>query len=364
MKILILSWRDIKHPACGGAEIYTYEISKRLAQKGHKVTWFSAKTPKQKVAEQIEAINFIRRGSFLTVHAWALYLYLTKWRRQFDVVIDQIHGLPFFTPLYVKEKKVAFICEIAGPIWFREWPFPISFVGQIVENLYFRIYRNTPFITISQSTKDDLKKRGGKNINIIHPGANSPPDPISYPKEKELTLISLGRLTPMKRIEHTIQAFSMAMANFPQAKLWIVGRGKKTYENKLRKLTEKLKLSDKVIFWGYISEQRKWELLQKAWALLSTSIKEGWGIVVIEANSVGTPAITYHAPGLKESVRNKETGLLTTQNTPEGLAKTIEYFISNKQLRQRLSENARTWSRNFSWDKAADKFGEILRQKC
>lgn len=360
MKILILSWRDIKHPLAGGAEILTYEICRRLVQFGYSVSWFSARTKQQSRKETIDGITFIRRGTFYSVHLLGIYLYLTQWRGNFDLIVDQIHGIPFFTPLFVKEKTIALICEVADKIWFAEWPFPISILGSVIEHLYLTFYRSIPFLTISKSTKRDLVKKGIKHVNVVCPGITLPTVNPQYTKESTPTFISLGRLTPMKRINETILAFSLVSKQRPDAKLWIVGKGKYHHRQHLFSFANKLGLENKVRFWGHLPEDKKWELLQKSWAILSTSIKEGWGLVVIEANRVGTPAITYNVPGLNESIINNQTGLLTTNNTPKQLAQLMTDFINNEPFRNTLSQNAQKWSKQFSWDKATSQTIKFL----
>lgn len=360
MRILILSWRDIKNPTSGGAEIYTFELAKRWTKFGHSITWFSTSFPKAKPEEVVEEIRILRQGNSYTVHLNALLHYRKCLCGKFDVVIDQIHGLPFFTPLYVKEKKVALICEMAKEIWDLEFSFPLNLVGGTSEFLYPYFYRDIPFITISKSTQADLLARGIHNVKVIYPGLTLEIPNTSLPKEPSPTLINLGRITPMKQIEQSIKMFRFLVNKVPDARFWIVGRGEPTYVKKLKNLVEDLNLKHQVRFWGFIPEKKKVELLQRAWILISTSRREGWGLVVIEANACGTPAVTYNAPGLNESILHKKTGLFTNQNTPLELATLLEEVIKNPNFFQILSKNAKAWSKNFSWERAARQSIQFL----
>jgi len=356
MKILILIWRDIKNPDFGGAEVATYEIAKRWAKWGHEVAWFSSKFKNCKEKENINGIKIIRQGSSFTVHLKAFLYYRKHFKNKFDLVIDQVHGLPFFTPLYVKEPKIAYIHEVAREIWFLEWPFPIAILGYLSDLLTFRIlYRKIKFVTGSLSTQKDLQSIGipKNNIKIVNYGISKFKISPNIKKEKDPTVIFLGRLYRSKNVEEIIKGVKLLVKKYPKIKLWIVGKGKKQYENKLIKLVKTLKIEPNVIFYGFVDEKKKNELLKRAWAFIMTSIKEGWGLSVQEAAACSTPAVVYNSPGLNESVINMKTGLICRKNTPQDLAKNISKLITDKKLRKILGEKAKKNSNNFSWDKTA-----------
>lgn len=361
MKILIFNWRDIKNPQSGGAEILTHEMAKRWVKWGHQVTQFSASFPGGKSEEVIDGVEIIRRGSpdvrslSVPVHLAGFWFYQKYFKGKFDVVIDEIHGLPFFTPLYVKEKKVALICEVAREIWDYMFPFPWSWIGRLIEKFYFKIYQTIPFLTISPSTKKDLLRSGiaKVQIKVLPVGVSLVPIPNNIKKEKVPTLIFVGRLSQMKGIEDGIKAFGLIQKRFPQAQLWVVGIGEKWYENELKKYVKKLKVDKNVSFFGFLSEKEKLTLMKRAHVLIHPSIREGWGLVVIEANAMGTPTVVYNVPGLRDSTKNGVTGLICTKNTPEDLAKNVIKLLENKSLYKTLQKNAHQWSKNFTWDKTA-----------
>lgn len=369
MKILIFSWRDIKHPAKGGAEILTLELAKRWVRKGHPVTLVSASFPGAKKQETIAGVKIFRPAEFLySARKYLIYLYQTaKFYRKnlagkYDLIIDQAHGLPLFTPLYARQEIVLFPLEVAKEIWFSEVHFPFSLIGYLLEQAYIRFFRHLPFLTISPSTAKELKKMGVKNVFTITPGVN--PIPLSKlpAKNKFPLLISLGRITPMKRIENTIQAFRLLHKEFPIIKLVVIGHGQPKYLEKLKNLCQNMAIEDRISFTGFISEEEKRKLLSQAWILVSSSSKEGWGLTVIEAAACGTPTVAYQVPGLVDSVKDQETGLLCQKNTPVELAKNIRKLLIKPSLRKLLSRNALDYSQNFSWDKTADEALAIFRQ--
>lgn len=361
MKILIFSWRDIRHPGAGGAEILTLELAKRWVKNGHPVTWISANFPGGKTKEVIDGIQVLRLSRFYHYSPSEYLNYLVKtisfYRKQlcgkYDLILDQVHGLPFFTPLYAKERVILFPLEVAGQIWFREIPFPYSLIGFCLEQLYIQLFKKVPFLTISPSTTKELQKLGIKNISTILPGLVFRSRRHVPYKSPTPLLVSLGRITEMKRIEDTLHAFRLLHKEFPLVKLIILGRGKNKYCQKLEKICKEMKIDDRVFFLGFVSEKRKQEVLSQAWALVSTSLKEGWGLTVIEAAACGTPTVAYRVPGLTDSIKNGKTGILCRKNTTVELAKNIKKILLDDKLRQRLSQNALEYSRAFSWDKAA-----------
>lgn len=353
MKILILNWRDIKHPLAGGAEISTHEHAKGWVKAGHKVTQFSSSFLGAKPFEKLDGVQVIRRGDHYTVHLHAFFYYLKHLRDKIDLVVDEFHFIPFFTPLYVQTKKLAFIHETAEEAWFKNKPFPIGLLGYLLEPLFFKPYKKVSFMTVSDSTKKDLIKFGIKetNIHIIYNGIRVISN--NHIKETRPTIIYLGKLAQDKGVEDAIVAFYKLQKRLKNSKLWVVGREEKGgYKKKVRQLAQELKLMGKIKFFDYVSEKRKFELLKKAWVLLHPSIREGWGLTVIEAASQDTPTVAYNTVGLCDSIKNNNTGFLIDNRKPEYLAEKILLLCQDNLLYKQLSENARKWSENFNWKRS------------
>lgn len=362
LKILILNWRDIKNPKSGGAEIVTHQLAKRWAKSGTFVALFTASFPGAKKQEEIDGVKIFRRGKQWTVHFWAWVYYKRYFQAKFDLIIDQINTVPFFTPWYAKrEKIISFLHQLAREVWLYEFPFPLNRLGYLLEPLYLKIYRPYPSLIVSPSTRESLEKlKFDKNkIYLIKEGVNFKPLDNPPEKEKNPILIYLGRLNPSKRIEQIIEAFALVQEKHPLSKLYIVGRGNPHYQDKLKKLAKKLNLKN-IIFSGYLAEEEKKELLKKAWTLVLTSVREGWGLVISEANALGTPAIVYKVPGLKDSVHDGINGLVCEKNNPQNLAAKIKEVIENQKLRETLIRNGLKLSQKFSWDASAQETLRIV----
>ncbi len=366
MNILVLSWRDIRHPLAGGAEQVMHEHIKGWVQGGHTATVFSSRFVGCLPEETIDGIRLIHKGDqYIGVKILA-FLYYLKNQSRFDLVVDEFHGMPFFTPIYVRKPKLAVLQEVAREVWFLSgfsWPLSwiVGVLGYISEPLFFLFYRNVPFIVGSLSAKDDLGKMGisKKNITIIPHGVIIKKTSFRHKKEKIKTIIYLGALTKDKGIEDALKAFSY-LAKFGNYNFWVVGRGGKEYESYLSKLTVELGIKNKVKFLGFVDEVRKFELLAKAHLLVNPSVREGWGLVNIEANTFGVPVIAYKSAGLIDSVRDGVSGLITKKNTPEELAKTVVSVLNNTGRYQRLRDGAMSWSKRFSWKISKEKSYQLI----
>ena len=365
MRILILNWRDIKNPRAGGAERVTHEHAKAWIKAGHEVIQFSASFKGALPEETIDGVKIIRRGRYFTVHFWALVYFLLGRFGPIDLVIDEFHFTPFLTPLYFrKAKKVALIFEVARDVWFANWPFPLALAGYLVEPWLFRFYRQVPFITDSPSTKKDLIGCGIKEgqITIIYPGISAPFLKRTPAETKEPIVLFVGYLSPDKGIKAAIDAFALIKKEQPRAKFWIVGKGKNRFVRKLEKRAVDLGLSKEVKFWGFVSEDQKWTLMKKACLLIHPSQREGWGMVVIEANAMGTPVVGYDVPGLRDSIQDGETGVLTKKNDPTHLAQEVVRLLKDQKKYHRLRKKAWERSKKFRWARVTKESLQLIER--
>lgn len=370
MNILILNWRDKKNPKSGGAEILTHEISRRWVRAGHRVTQFSAQFEGSREEETVDGIKIIRQGYsdarflFSSVHFLA-FKYYQKNKDRIDAVVDEVHGLPFFTTLYVNKRKVVLICEVAEELWIKMFGLILGSIGRLMEKMYLRfLYKDTPYLTISNSTKGELIKKGVKpqNITVLPMGLTVPKKIKSVEKEKSPTLIFVGRLSKSKGVEDTILALEKISKEKSNIRLWIVGSGEKEYVNHLKEVATKLNVVSKITFWGFVSDEKKFELMARAHLLLAPSVKEGWGLIVPEAASVATPSIVYDVLGLREIVENGVNGIITSENIPAQLAKEAINIFSDKNKYESLRANAKKSSLNYNWDNTAKVALEIIQK--
>ncbi|MEN9407182.1 MAG: hypothetical protein RLZZ455_398 [Candidatus Parcubacteria bacterium] len=350
MNILLLNWRDPKNPRSGGAEHVTLMHAKAWIAAGHTVTWLSSSFPGSPSNENIAGINVIRCGNSVQLLFFVPYFY-SKNRQRFDVVIDEIHGIPFFTPLYVRVPIIAFIHEIAGDIWDFAYTFPVNVIGRIIERVSLRLYRSVQFWTDGQSTIRELIAHGIPKNHCV-----SIPCPIDNKvvrvlpkKEKKSTFIFVGRLVPMKGVEDAIRAFAIIRTAFPSSSLWIVGQGDERYIARLHEVVGQLGLRKYVQFFGYVSQEKKLELMKRSHVLLHPSVKEGWGLVVLEAASQGTPTIGYNVAGLQDTILQGKTGILVTPRSPQDMAAAGIILLKDVKSYVEIQKKCLRFAGSFSW---------------
>ena len=359
-RILVFNWRDTKHAFAGGAEVYVHEIAKRLVATGNYVTLFCGNDGKSPRNEIVDGVNVIRRGGFYFVYLWAFIYYFTQFRGRYDIVIDGHNGIPFFTPMYVKEPIICVFYHLHQEVFRRSMIKPLAeFACFLERDLMPLAYRNVHFVTISPSSRNEMIEFGliGKGIEIVYSGV----DLESFkPAQKSLkpAILYLGRLKAYKSIGVLITAFKLIAEKVPEASLIIAGSGEE--ENHLKRLAYQLGVEHKITFTGKISEEEKIKLLQKAWVMVNPSFMEGWGITTIEANACGTPVIGADVPGLRDSIKNFETGYLVSHGDSNGFAEKIIEVLKDLNLRTKMSKKSVAWANNFSWSKASNNFATII----
>lgn len=359
MNILIFSWRDNKHPNAGGAEQVVHEHAKGWVAAGHKVIHFSSKIDGLSKSETIDGIEFVRAGyQYLGVLVAGFFYYLQN-KKKIDLVIDEFHGVPFFTPFYIRKRKLAVVQEVARKVWLlnplpKPWNWIIGVVGFLGEPFVFLLYKKTPFMVGSNSAKDDIIKMGipPSNITIVPHGVIIPKIFTLPAKEKIKTIVYLSKLSKDKGIMDALKCFSI-LDKTGIWQFWVVGKTEtKDYLKFIKKQVKKMHFKNTIKFWGFVTEENKFDILAKAHILINTSIHEGWGLVNIEANSVGTPAVAYKVAGIIDSVKNGVSGILCTENSQENMANEIDDLLNDQKRYEQLSKGAISWSKNFTWEKS------------
>ena len=355
--ILWLSWRDIKNPDAGGAEKVSIETASRFVRDDADVTIFTSRFKKAKSEEIIKGVKIIRRGNRLTCRFWALFYYLNH-RNAFDLIIDEINTIPFFSIFYAKDKTITLIHQLAREFWFSQTPWPISLIGYRLEPFALKLYKDRPTIVVSRSTENDLEKLGFEKLKIVREGLDFKPQ---YPNSKENLILFIGRLIEPKGPRDAITAFRKISNLIPGSKLVIIGRGDPVFTASLKLQVKDLSLKNKVKFTDFIPESEKINYLSKAKIVLIPSIREGWGLVATETNALGAVPIAYNVPGLRDSIKNRKTGILTKTN-PQSLAEAAIKIMKDNLLRNRISRTGYEWSKEFSWENCYQDFRNFIEE--
>jgi len=361
VRILLVNWQDRENPQAGGAEIHLHEIFGRLAARGHEVRLLCGGWSDCPPRATLDGIAVHRVGTRHTFPFFAHRHYARTLKGWPEVLVEDVNKVPLYTPWWGAASTVALVPHLFGSTAFQELAAPLAAAVWTAERPLGFAYRHVPFEAISESTADDLVARGipRASIEVIYPGI----DTVGYtpnPAERATAPVFayLGRLKKYKGVHLVIRAFAeMAV---PEATLEIAGAG--DYRPQLEALARSLDLGARVRFLGRISEGEKLALLRRAWALVFASPKEGWGITNLEAAACATPVVASNSPGIRESVRDGETGYLVPHGDVGAMGAAMRRIAQSRSLVETLGPAARRFAESFTWDRAASETERHLRR--
>lgn len=357
VNVLITTWRDTSHPESGGSERYVERIAVGLAASGHSVTMFCARPAGGPRDEMIDGVRYLRRGGRLSVYLWALIAVL---RLRPDLVIDVQNGMPFLTALVARCPVVVLLHHLHKLQW-RSWFGPVlGRVGWWLESWVApRVYRNCRYVTVSEHTRSELALLGidPERVAVVPNGLDPAPH-VTSGRDPRPLLVAVSRLVPHKRIEHAVETVARLHRRWPDLRLEIIGRGPSA--EPLAAYAAALGVADRVTIHGWVDEQEKHEILARSWVHLCPSVKEGWGIVVMEAGAHGVPTVAYHAAGgVGESVLNGKTGLLA--DDLDEFVTAVESLLKCGLMRTGLGEASREYVAGFEWEHSVRSFDRVVR---
>lgn len=358
LQLLALNWRDIRHPEAGGAEVHLHEILARMVSRGHAATQVVTSYPGAPSEEIVDGIHVVRRGSWWNANFVLPRVARALLREQpFDLVVEDINKIPFLMPLYTRVPVVAVVPHLFGSTVFRETnPVFASYV-LAWEALIPPVYARARFVAISSSTRDDLVKRGvaADRIDVVLCGLDHAcyrllPGTV---RADAPTVVHLGRVRRYKAIGVVLKAFERVRSEVAGARLLVVGDGPELPA--LRRLAERLRLGDSVMFTGRLRTEEVVELLNRAHVCVNASPKEGWGLTVVEANACGVPNVGSDRPGLRDSIQNGKTGFLVPYGDVDAFARKTIDLLTDLPLWHRMSETSLAWAQSLTWEKTADE---------
>jgi glycosyltransferase involved in cell wall biosynthesis len=363
VNLLVLNWNDLKNPFAGGAEVHLEELLRRLVKLGHSVTLFCSGWPGCAPEETIEGVRIIRRGNrytFNLIAPWHLRRLVREQR--FDLLIEDINKIPFYTPLYLNIKRLVVVPHLFATTVFHEVNFLLGSYIYLAERPLTAVYRGDQFNVISESTADDIAARGipRDQISVIHCGIDREVyhADASISKYEQPTILYLGRIKKYKSVQHLLLALKKVREKLPQARLMVVGTG--DYLPSLKELATSLGLNDAVEFPGFVSSADKVDRMRRAHVAALPSLKEGWGLTNIEANACGTSVVASRSPGLCDSVNDNVSGLLYEYGNISELADKLLMILGDDNKRRNLEQGGLAWAERFNWDTAAEKFEQLI----
>jgi glycosyltransferase involved in cell wall biosynthesis len=357
VRIIVANWRDPWHPQAGGAERYAWEMARGLAARGAVVRFLTARAPGQSRRERRDGIEIIRVGGRFTVYPLVLG-WLLAHRRSADLVLDCQNGIPFFTPV-VLPRRVPVLCVMHHVhatqfgVHFPPW---MARVGRLLEGPAARtVYRRHACVAVSPSTiatmRDRLHWTG--DIYLIPNGAPVPEPSVPGAPGAAEGLVWVGRLVVHKRAELILPVAERGFT------IDVIGRG--PAGDALSEAITSRRLTGGVRLRGFLPEDEKRAVLSGSLLHLNTSQGEGWGLCVLEAAALGVPTVAYDVEGLRDSVREGETGWLVRDG--EQLADIVERAakeLADPARRAQVAAACRDWASRLGWDRSTARMADMI----
>jgi glycosyltransferase involved in cell wall biosynthesis len=363
LRVLFLNWRDTGHPEGGGSEVYAEQVVDGLAARGHDVTLLTARYAGSAASQtRPSGARVVRTGGRLTVYARAAWAVRTRRVPRPDVIVETQNGVPYLAALWApRTPHVVLVHHVhreQWPVVFGPWA---ARTGWFLESRVAPfVNRRRPYVAVSEVTRSELADLGvaAERVRVIHNGA-IPPQPHDVARTPQPQLLLLGRLVPHKRVELALRAMVRLREEFPTARLVIAGRG--WWESHIRDEVGRLGLTDCVELRGFVTDEERHRLYASSWVSLVPSLKEGWGLVVVEAGMHGTPTVAFDGTGgITESIIDGQTGYLARPDDLDDFVRLTRGLLLDESERQRLGKAAQEFAADFTWEQTAAKFDAAL----
>jgi glycosyltransferase involved in cell wall biosynthesis len=367
LRVLFLATRDWYHPATTGGDMTMWEQARYLASAGHEVTFVAAGYAGAANEESVDGMNVVRLGSIHSLWRRTFIYYQTKCRDRYDVVVVEGFGgsrIPRLAPLYVREPMITEWHQIHRDLFAVQYPKLLNAPLNLLERITAWVHRNTLVRAGTEEWRREFPKIGFKPANIFVVPVSIRDDWLRETDRgpaSEPTILWLGKLRRYKCPDHAIRAMVDVVNHVPTAKLIISGRRDDVgYERELRRLAADLHVEHNVEFRFDVSESEKRDLLRSSRALVVPSAVEGFGIVVLEANACGVPAIA--STGVPEgAVQDGFNGVRYPFGRIDSLAAKILELLTDDDLYARLSDQGRAFAQGFAWSDVGARYEQVVQ---
>jgi glycosyltransferase involved in cell wall biosynthesis len=373
-------------PLVGGAEGVMANLAAEFASRGVDVTLLTAQWhPDWPVRVRYRGVSVIRLAN-PSLRGWGTFRYmraLERWLRRraghYDLVYVSMLKHDAYTTMGAAGGVVPVVlrAEGAGASGDCIWQLDANFGRRIKR----RCIKADAVIGPSRAVERELIAAGypRAKIHYLPNGVAIPPRANQETKKKaRATLAELkpelscppgspiavytGRLHEAKGLADLVSAWSLIVARWPNARLWLVGEG--PFEQTLRESIAAQNLSGRVVLAGVFDNVD--ELLTAADLFVLPSLEEGMSLSMLEAMAVGLPVVSTDIPGNQGVVTHQEHGLLVPTQDVNSLAAAIEQLLDDRQLATRLADAASVHVReHFSVagvvDRHLELFDDLLR---
>jgi glycosyltransferase involved in cell wall biosynthesis len=350
--IHMLAWRDLDDVEAGGSELHAHNVASIWGQAGLKITMrtsFAAGRPQRTVRA---GYTVIRKAGRYLVFPRSVISEMTGRLGPCDGLVEIWNGMPFLSPLWWHGPRSIWLHHVHGPMWQMALPPNLAKAGSFMEeHLAPPFYRRSPIVTLSESSKAEMVAELGfkpERVTVIEPGI----DPRFGPggdRSPSPLVVAVGRLVPVKDFPRLVRIAHRVRQRVPDLELVIVGEG---YErDDLHALIADLDATGWIRLAGRVSDDELISLYRRAWAVASTSVREGWGMTITEAAACGTPAIATRIAGHTDGIVEGRSGLLGS--TDDELTAALTSVLTEADLRGRLQRGALDRASALTWEATA-----------
>ncbi|MEV7858973.1 MULTISPECIES: glycosyltransferase family 4 protein [Streptomyces] len=361
-RIVFLAHRDLDNPSAGGSELLVDRLADGLTRMGHQVTLLCGGPASPRLSAAPERGGTPVRG-YRVVSAGGAYSHFLRARSTFarqvgdcDLLVEVCNGMPYLAPMWHRGPTLCLVNHVHTDLWGMRFGGPLAPAARIGRRLEHWALTGARqhglLVAVSPSTANALHGIGvpRERIRVVHNGVEEPGPRTG--RSPEPLFVAVGRLVEYKRIDLLLRLWERVRP-VTGGRLVIVGDGPE------RERLERL-AGPGVEFTGHVSEEEKHRLLCAAWLLLHPSAVEGWGLVVTEAATRGTPTVAFDVPGLRDSVVDGETGVLAPGESSFAAAWcTLALSGARREL---MGETARDHAARFRWDRTVRRFRAVAAE--
>ncbi len=362
-RVAILAWRDLDDPEAGGSEVHASTIAKHWAEAGLEVTMRTSFAPGRPQVSWRDGYRVIRKAGRYMVFPRAAFSEMMGWHGGRDGLVEIWNGMPFFSPVWARTPHITWLHHVHGVMWDMTLPPRLARAGKTIESrLAPPLYRRTPVVTLSESSKHELVEDlhfKPSRVTVVPTGI----DPRFTPggeKAPYPLVVAVGRLVPVKRFDVLVASLVELKHRHPGLRAVIVGEG---YEReRLESQLHEAMAEEWISLPGHVEDDELVDLYRSAWVLASASAREGWGMTVTEAAACGTPSVATRIPGHLDSVADGRSGLLV--DGPDHLTASLDRVLGDADERARLSAGALEHAQRYTWSATALGTLEVLAREA
>jgi glycosyltransferase involved in cell wall biosynthesis len=365
----------------GGADKRLWELARKLAENSkHEVHIYGMKWwqgPDTIVTNNVhlhgvckvrELYNEDGVRSIKEALVFSLKVLLPLLKADYDVIdCNQFPYLPCFSgkiASIIKRKPLVITWLEVWDVYWRSYLGTIGgSVGRIIERLTMRLPDG--IVAISQKTRMDLIKRGkvrSERIDVIPVGIDLERIVKIAPARESTDVLFAGRLIHEKRVDLLLNAIAVAKKEIPTITCAIIGDGPE--RGLLEDLAVKLGVEENVSFTGFVDQDGLTAYMKASKVFVLPSIREGFGLVIVEANACGLPviSISHDMSAARELVKDGVNGFLVNDISSREIAEAIIKLVTDEALRERLAENGFAMAKKYGWSDISTKIIDTYKK--